>query len=125
MAAPRASAPTSTACAAPSTSTAPSTTRPTPTAPGASRSPSPGTGSPGSAAFKRDPQLAARDALMEVYHHQRAFYQQHKRYAASRDELGMGENSVEWKMTADGYVASVGAGSGVLHVRQDSKIWDE
>jgi hypothetical protein len=80
---------------------------------------------PGSVSLKPDPTLAARDALMEVYHRQRAFHERYKRYAATREELGTSAGEAEWKLTTDGYVASVREGSHTVHTRQDSKIWEE
>jgi hypothetical protein len=52
------------------------------------------TAAPGSATFKPDPTLPARDALMAVYHAQREFQKRFKRYAISLKELGL-QNAAE------------------------------
>ena len=44
---------------------------------------------PGTSQFTIDLTAKGRDALMEVYHHQKAFFQQHKRWASSLSELGV------------------------------------
>jgi ketosteroid isomerase-like protein len=44
---------------------------------------------PGTTQFVADPLLAGRDALMEVYHHQKSFFQQRRRWAGSLKELGI------------------------------------
>jgi hypothetical protein len=43
---------------------------------------------PGKGRFKPDPTWPAREALMEVYHRQRVFFDRNKRYAATLAELG-------------------------------------
>jgi hypothetical protein len=83
--------------------------------------------------FRPDPTLPVRDALMNVYHRQRAFKELNKRYAKSLQELGIAADAapaIEMKAAADSYVATAAAkmadGSPrVLHVREDSKLWAE
>lgn len=43
----------------------------------------------GATKFTVDSLMSARDALMETYHHQKAFFQQQKRWAGSLAELGI------------------------------------
>ncbi len=44
---------------------------------------------PGTTQFTTDPTLRGRDALMEVYHSQKSFFQQHQRWAGNHKELGI------------------------------------
>jgi ketosteroid isomerase-like protein len=44
---------------------------------------------PGVTKFTSDPLSSARDALMETCHHQKSFFQQHKRWANRLSELGI------------------------------------
>jgi hypothetical protein len=88
--------------------------------------------------FRPDPTLAARDRLMTVYHRQREFHTRFGRYAKSAADLGMdagvgGEDRPEpvgIEATGDGYTAGArvnlsGGAARTLHVRQDSKLWEE
>jgi hypothetical protein len=87
--------------------------------------------SPKTSEFRPDPTLPARDALMNVYHRQHAFKEQHGRYATSTEELGIAVNAaptVEMKAASDGYTATASPADGSsrkVHVRQDSKLWAE
>ena len=86
---------------------------------------------------KPDPSLPTRDALMEVYHRQRHYHEQMKRYAATLAELGLtpaasadAKSTITLELTADGYTADSkfrGADGmeHILHVRQDSKLYEE
>jgi ketosteroid isomerase-like protein len=52
------------------------------------------TAAPGSAEsattrFQPNPTLRGQGALLEIYHHQKAFYEKHQRWAASIDQLGI------------------------------------
>ncbi|HEY3269178.1 MAG TPA: carbohydrate-binding family 9-like protein [Armatimonadota bacterium] len=77
---------------------------------------------PGQDAFRRDPNERARDALMRLYHAQRAFQKANGRWAASLTELGLPADAApEIGLTADGYKAALGA----WRVRQDSRLWRE
>jgi len=77
----------------------------------------------GVAKFKPDPTLAARDRLMEVYHRQREFMKRAGKYAGTVEELGMTE--VAMVRTEGGFTATVRAEGRVLHVREDSKLWED
>ena len=91
----------------------------------------------GTKRFQADPALPARDALMTVYHHQKTFFQRHKRWAQSLQMLGLrrehfpqlsGLPGIE--ITPDGFRASVPAaavdGSRTRwHVQHDSRLWAE
>ena len=92
--------------------------------------------SPQTATFHPDLTLAARDALMTIYHRQSNFHKQFGKYAASPAELGLGcQNpsaleTIDLTLTPDGYAATthVIAPEGklrMLHVRQDSKLWED
>lgn len=78
--------------------------------------------------------LSSRDALMEIYHHQKSFYRKHKRWAASLSELQLQDqqetraSAIHLRLTPDGYQASLevpqaDGPSQVWYVRQDSKLW--
>ena len=88
------------------------------------------------ATFRPDPTLPARDALMEVYYRQRAFKKQAGRCARTSEELGLGSAgsgpapAVELVAKEAGYTATarVPTSAGamrVLHVRDDSKLWED
>ncbi|HYT91498.1 MAG TPA: carbohydrate-binding family 9-like protein, partial [Gemmataceae bacterium] len=47
------------------------------------------TAKPGMAAFRPDPEGPARDVLHRIYHAQRAYHKEHKRWARSLGELGL------------------------------------
>lgn len=81
------------------------------------------TAAPGSAKFHPDPTLGARDRLMEIYYLQKAYAKRHRRYAGSLAELGISDGSIEMTATATGFTATTRAGSRVVHVREDSKLW--
>jgi hypothetical protein len=92
--------------------------------------------SPETAKYRPDPTMAARDALMTVYYRQKEFQKRNGHYAAAAAEIGMAPegacalNPVEITLTSDGYTANtpaLGAGTKrrTLHVRQDSKLWEE
>jgi hypothetical protein len=91
---------------------------------------------PETAHFRPDPTLAARDALMSVYHGQRAFHERTGRYAGSAADLGAAGKAlgaaqeVEVVAKGAGYTATAkvklpGGGALVLHVREDSELWEE
>lgn len=87
--------------------------------------------------FRPDPTLPARDALMAVYYRQRVFHERFGRYAASLEELKPGTEpagliAVKLDAAPDsgGYTATARIpgphGSfRVLHVRDDSKLWQD
>ena len=89
------------------------------------------------ATFHPDPTLTARDLLMTVYHRQREFKKRNGRYARSVAELGMdaaggsaGAGALELVQKGDGYTATtrVTPADGqprVLHVRENSRLWQE
>jgi hypothetical protein len=93
--------------------------------------------SPASAAFRPDPTLAARDLLMTVYHRQREFKKLNGRYAGSTAELGLDSvggaaraATVNLVAKGDSYIATTHVTLAdrkprVLHVREDSKLWQE
>lgn len=81
------------------------------------------TAAPGTAQFHPDPTLPARDKLMEIYYAQKAFYKDHGRYAATLAELGLADPTIDMTATGAEFSASTRAGSRVVHVRQDSKLW--
>jgi ketosteroid isomerase-like protein len=86
--------------------------------------------SPGHAPFQPDPTLPGRDALMEIYYHQRAFEQQHGQWARNLSVLDLDRSvlSLHPQLTAtdDGFLASVvipvGSASQTWTIRQDSWI---
>jgi hypothetical protein len=78
---------------------------------------------PGQAQFHPDPTLPARDRLMEVYYLQRSYHKSHGRYAYSLGELGISDNLIDLTARPAEYTATIRAGSNVVHVRQDSKLW--
>ncbi len=47
------------------------------------------TARPGEATFRPDPAMDARNALLEVYHHQKAFHEKHGRWADNLNDLGV------------------------------------
>ena len=83
----------------------------------------------GNVHFKPIATWNARETLMTVYHHQKAFHQEHKRWAVSLDELRLNSlpQRVALETTAAGFQAHINVQHGdkpqQLHVRQDSKIW--
>jgi hypothetical protein len=83
---------------------------------------------------KPAPSLAARDALMEVYYAQRGYHAKNGRYATSPADLGVKKNdsapAVTIELTPAGYVATTTYHDAegkerAIHLRQDSKIFEE
>lgn len=87
--------------------------------------------------FRRDASEPVGDALMQIYHAQRAFRSKNKRWATSLAELelslpairGMTE-PIALEPTADGYIATAvfvrnRKTTERWHVRQDSRLWKE
>jgi hypothetical protein len=60
---------------------------------------------------------------MEVYYRQKAFAKEHGKYANTLGELGISDPAIEMTASAAEFTASSRAGSSVVHVRQDSKLW--
>ena len=87
------------------------------------------TAAAGTARFKLDPAWEARETLMTVYHHQKAFHQKHHRWASTLQELALGDLPRQLTMgaTAVGFQADISVRQSDpllrLHVRQDSKMW--
>ena len=82
------------------------------------------TAAPGTAKFRPDPALPARDRLMDVYYRQKAFLKQHRRYATNLAELGLDGSTIHLTISPNGYDASTLAANGrVLHIREDSRLW--
>ncbi len=92
------------------------------------------TSPPGTTRFQPDATLRGRDALLEIYHHQKAFYEKHQRWAPSLDQLGLdqalvtGQPGMPRLTTTDGrFRASVeispgGNDSETWSIRHDSRI---
>jgi len=90
---------------------------------------------PGKGAFVADPTLPARDVLMEVYHRQKSSHEQHGRWAAALQDLGMSSSAaknvtgpLELKAGDDRFQASVdlpvaGGAKRRLFVFEDSRLW--
>ena len=92
--------------------------------------------SPKTAEFHPDGTLAARDELMTLYHRQVSYHKQFAKYATSPAELGFGCQNpsavqiMEITLTSTGYTATIHAPHSdgkprALHVRQDSKLWED
>ena len=92
---------------------------------------------PGTVAFQPDPAAPAREVLQTIYYAQKDFRAQHRRWAASLDELNPGPAlgaapalAPALKPTPDGYEATVtfppaqGARQ-VWRIRQDARVWRE
>ena len=89
---------------------------------------------PGKEKFVPDPTLPARDRLMEVYHREKSFHEEHGRWAASLPELGLEQfqskefpKPLKLKATELGFQASLdvpisGAALRHLSVTQDSHL---
>jgi hypothetical protein len=89
---------------------------------------------PGATQFTIDPLMGGRDALMELYHHQKSFFQLHRRWAGSLMELSIDPLSMrglkkplQLRATAGGFHASVEIplADGTTrfgHVWQDSRL---
>ena len=91
------------------------------------------TAAPGEVPFKPDPALAGRDALVGIYHLQKAFQEKQARWATSLEELGLDPAQlkqagfVSLKPTAAGYravveVPSEGNAKQQWAIRQDSRL---
>ncbi|MEQ1829866.1 MAG: transglutaminase domain-containing protein, partial [Pirellula sp.] len=87
---------------------------------------------PGKQELTDKQQLAARDALMEIYHRQRTYHGQHKRWASSVEELGIRQpnspmRDVSIQARDVGFRATLPVMNGKTkqfwNVRQDSKLW--
>jgi hypothetical protein len=66
---------------------------------------------PGTDKFVADASLAARDRLMEIYHHQKSFQAKNGRWAASLAELGLpAADGVELTATENGFLAALSGG---------------
>jgi hypothetical protein len=70
-------------------------------------------------------ELAVRDALMNVYHRQRAFQRDNKRWAQSLRELGIDDESIRLKRDGAGWVAHMPFGQRTFFVGSDSRLWSE
>ena len=53
-----------------------------------------------SAKFRPDGTDPAREALMTIYHHQKAFFQRRQRWATTLDEIGLSKNSLKKGLVA-------------------------
>jgi len=82
--------------------------------------------------FLHDASLAIQDSLMEIYHRQRAYHQQNKKWATDWKSLefepGIANTLFLIETTPDGYRASFvetreGGSNKIWYVRQDSKLW--
>jgi Carbohydrate family 9 binding domain-like len=91
------------------------------------------TAAPGRATFRPDPARPIRNRLMQIYYAQRAFFEEHKRWATKLaelklpDALAMPEHRTTLAPTADGYEAVIAFNrpSGSLEtwaIRQDSRL---
>ncbi len=74
------------------------------------------TAAPGAAQFKPDPTQRWRDALMEIYYHQRAFQEKHGRWATKLDELALTPETLalqpRLKTTGSRFLATIGVREG-------------
>lgn len=93
------------------------------------------TAKPGTGRFRPDPTHPARELLMRVYHAQRDFQRREKRWAAALAALSLPPltdpslaGPVTLRTTEEGFQATAvlrGAKPRRLHVRQDSRLWEE
>lgn len=94
------------------------------------------TAPPGKARFRPDASYPARMELMRLYYAQKSFWEKHKRWARSLQELEWKPESLRGceppvlQMTEDGYVASIcckqpGGRVVTVRVRHDSRLWVE
>ena len=88
------------------------------------------TSPPGTVRLQTDPTQRGRDALMQIYYHQKAFEEKHARWAQSLDQLGLDRDTLDLKptlKTAGGrFRATVDIQAGnetqAWSVRQDSRL---
>lgn len=75
--------------------------------------------------FVLNSDFPAQDRLMGVYHAQRAFHEQHNRWAESVGALGIEDTEeITLRITEEGYTAECTTADGSLWcVRQDSLLW--
>jgi ketosteroid isomerase-like protein len=88
----------------------------------------------GSVQFTPDPTATARDALLAIYHHQKAFHLKHQKWAQTLDQLGLDQAILKGaaktpvlKTTPNGFRASIevklrGDVTEVWSIRQDSRL---
>ena len=92
--------------------------------------------SPQTAVFHPDGTLAARDELMTLYHRQATYHKHFAKYAASTADLGFATQNppavqtMNLILTPTGYTATIhvpnpGGKPRTLHVREDSRLWEE
>jgi len=93
------------------------------------------TAPPGTAAFRPDPAGPAKHLLHQIYHGQRAFHNEHKRFAGTLEELKLADLRHEsllaplaLALTPDGFqaTAEVRGDAGRVerwHIGSDSRIW--
>jgi hypothetical protein len=81
-------------------------------------------GEPGSVTFRPDPTWPARARLVAVYDAQQRFRRETGRWARSLGKLGLasGDPPIEYRLTPEGFEASVAVPSGRVSIRQDSRI---
>ena len=92
------------------------------------------TESPGTAVFRPDPSLAARDSLMYIYDAQQAYRRERGHWAGTLAELALPDSPLtpakpRLKLTPDGFEVCLEYVSDLhvvrlLHVRSDSRLWD-
>lgn len=93
---------------------------------------------PGKGQLKPDPTWPGREALMDIYHRQRVFFERNKRYAETPAELGINADlaapslaaPLEMKSSATGFIATAvvklpDGKTATLHTREDSRVWRE
>jgi hypothetical protein len=91
------------------------------------------TAAPGQASFRRDPAEPVRDRLMQIYYAQKSFFNKHRRWAGSLDELNLPytaavpAQATKLTLTASGYEAAItfsppGGDSQTWVVEQDSRL---
>jgi predicted metalloprotease with PDZ domain len=91
------------------------------------------TAQPGQATYRPDPTRHIRDRLMQIYHAQKQFFQQHSRWTASLDDLklpdmpGLPRQTTRLQLTPEGYEAVItssptGGKSESWSIQQDSRI---
>jgi hypothetical protein len=84
---------------------------------------------PETVSFSKDPTWEARMQSMHVYYAQKAFFEKHKRWAASLAELGGEWSRSAIDLTEDGWrvwsAVDYGGRTHKVFVRQDSKLWVE